>query len=422
MDLMYLLVVVALLWALATLQGIWSLIAGTRFYRFVRRATRNNPRISGFSPRASIFLPCCGVDDRLSDTVAALAAQDYPDYEVIFAFESVEDPAYAAVGRWASNWQKHRWRRVVAGRAENRSQKIHNLLAALNVVGADREVYVFLDSDAVPHQDWLAHLIAPLAEEGVGAGTGFRWYTTNGSVASGIRSAWNAASVTFLHEDRLNFCWGGSTSIRRETFESLGIAARWQRALSDDYQVTRAIRDARLRIRFVPQCIIPCLDSTTMHGFLTFARRQLIITRVCAPALWRAGLALASNFILGATGVAGLAIYAYMHQMPELMWTAISGYLVILLLASAKSVLRQLAVRQVLSWPSINWRDFMWDVVFIAPVGMLHLGLLLSSARTRRIVWRSTEYEMVSPDETVVLARTKPVPPSPHAEPAIGLT
>jgi len=420
MVLTFSLIVIALLWSLATVQGIWSLIAGIRFLRFVRREV-DRP-VEAHEPRAAIILPCCGIDDRLADTVQSLARQAYRDYEVIFTFESIDDPAYAAVGRWTARWDELRHRRVVAGRADDRSQKIHNLLAALNVVGPDREVLVFLDSDAVPGPNWLRHLVAPLAEQTVGAATGFRWYTTNGNIASGIRSAWNAASVTFLHEEKLNFCWGGSTAIRRSTFDRLGIAESWRHALSDDYQVTRAVRNAGLLIRFVPQCLIPCLDHTTMRGFLTFARRQLVITRVCAPVIWRAGLALACNFILGGTAVAALAAYAWANGMQNLMFAALGGWLLILMLGTSKSILRQLAVRRVLAAPSISWKDFCWDVVGVAPIGVLHLALLLSSARSRRITWRSTVYEMVSPDETLVLGRISPVRAAPAIQPVVGLT
>ncbi|MCK6457874.1 MAG: glycosyltransferase [Phycisphaerae bacterium] len=414
------LAVVGVLWALATLQGLWSLTSGVRFYRYVRRERESLRTRREACPPAVILLPCCGVDDRLAETVAALGSQNYPDYEIIFAFESVEDPAYSAVGRWISGWQKPRCRRVVAGRANERSQKIHNLLAALSAVSADREVLAFLDSDAIPHSNWLRYLAGPLSDPTVGATTGFRWYTSNGSMAGAIRSAWNAASVTFLHDEKLNFCWGGSTAIRRETFERMRIASRWQRALSDDYQVTRAVRDAGLRIHFVPDCLIPCMDHTTLRSFLTFARRQLVITRVCAPVVWKAGLGLACNFILGATAVAMLALYAYVNDRTTLMIAALSGWGLILALAGAKSLLRQVAVRTILRPPFVSWRDFAWDVLGVGIVGVLHLALLLSSSRSRRIRWRSTEYEMISPDETIVLGRTEPAPQG--AEAVVGLT
>src|SRR5262249_50897890 len=159
------------------------------------------------------------------------------EYEIIFTFESAEDPAYTAVGEWIAKRERPRTQRVVAGLATNRGQKIHNLLAAIQCAAADREVFVFLDSDAIPHADWLGHLLAPVARCEVGAATGFRWYSAEGSWVNGVRSCWNAASLTLITDPKLSFVWGGSTAVRRETFERLAIAQGWERALSDDYQV-----------------------------------------------------------------------------------------------------------------------------------------------------------------------------------------
>jgi cellulose synthase/poly-beta-1,6-N-acetylglucosamine synthase-like glycosyltransferase len=405
------LIAVTALWMLAILQGIWSLVSGLRFYRFVSQAVRRDRTVTRAAPRATVILPCCGVDDRLEDTVRMLGRQNYPVYEVVFTFESSDDPAYAAVGRWTSDWTRVPVTRAVSGQASACSQKIHNLLAAVKVMSPESEVLAFLDSDVVPHTDWLADLTTPLSDPQVGAATGFRWYSSEGTWVNGLRSAWNAASITFIYDEKLNFCWGGSTAIRRETFERLGIAERWRHALSDDYQVTRAVREAGLRIRFVPRCLLPSPGATTLRDFLAFARRQLIITRVCAPAIWKAGLAMATNFITAATATLMLAIYAGMVGQYTLMAVALAGWGSILILAGLKALIRQIVVRHILTAPHVRWADMAWDVLGVGVIGMVHLGLLLSTARTRRIVWRSRVYEMVSPDETRVLDRSDALPP-----------
>ena len=38
------------------------------------------------------------------------------------------------------------------------------------------EVLVFVDSDARPEKSWLKKLVAPLADETLGASTGYRWF------------------------------------------------------------------------------------------------------------------------------------------------------------------------------------------------------------------------------------------------------
>ena len=252
---------VAILWLTTIVQGLFLLRSAVRLLIHVGRAVRQSPRdVSGrwsYEPRAVVFLPCCGVDEKLRQTVESLGEQDYADYEIIYTFESAEDPAYAAVGQWIARWERPRTQRVIAGLATNRGQKIHNLLAAIQCAPADREVFVFLDSDAIPHADWLGNLIAPLSRAEVGAATGFRWYSAAGGWVNGMRSCWNAASLTLITDPRLSFVWGGSTAVRRETFERLAIAQSWERALSDDYQVTRAMHEGGLKIQFVPQALIP---------------------------------------------------------------------------------------------------------------------------------------------------------------------
>ena len=360
-----------------------------------------------YQPRVAVILPCCGVDQRLEHTVESLRRQNYRNYEVFFTFESTDDPAYDEVGRWARDWTGPPQHRVIAGMAERRSQKIHNLLAAISKLPDDCDVIAFLDSDAIPHPDWMGHLVKPLQDEGVGAATGFRWYTASGGVAAGIRSAWNAASVSLLHNDKTNFCWGGSTAIRRSEFERLNIAQRWDNALSDDYQVTRAVRDAGLLIRFVPQALLPTNERTTFGNFWNFARRQFVITRICAPKFWLAGFVLCFNLIIGATSVFFLFVAALFELIGDrtTLWLALSGWMFILFLAGGKALIRQLAVRRILRPPNLSWRDLAWDVIGVGPIGTIHLALLLASARSRRFVWRNKVYEMISADSTRILER-----------------
>lgn len=405
--------VVAILTALTCFQGVWMLREVFQFYRYVRRKTSEAWELKDaagrfrYQPRVAVILPCCGVDERLHQTVERLGKQNYADYEIIFTLESRSDPAYEAIEKWTEGWTSVRRRCVVAGLTPHRSQKIHNLLAAVEKVAPDREVLVFLDSDAVPHADWIGHLVAPLADPVVGAATGFRWYCASGGFANAIRSVWNAASVPLIRDERRNFCWGGATAVRVERFKSMNVAARWERALSDDYQMTRAVREANLIIRFVPQALIPSHDRTTFRGFWEFARRQLIITRICGPMIWRMGFLLCNNFVVGGTAAAALFFFCLFGWFGTMTagWWAFAGWMVILAMAFTNVSLRQLAVRRVLGPPDVTWKDAAWDIAGVFFAGGLHQSLFAASMRARRFVWRNTEYEMVSPDETRVIRR-----------------
>jgi len=398
--------IVGVLWLAAMAQAALSLWDGITFHRFMKKALQQ--RLDAvYQPPATVILPCCGVDDELRQTVDMLGAQRYRDYDVIFTFESQADPAYEAVGAWAAKWSGVRWKRVMAGPAEGRSQKVHNLLAAVAAVDEGREVLAFIDSDAIPHPDWLAWLVAPLRDPHVGAGTGFRWYRAAGGWTSGLRSAWNAASVSFLHNPAVNFCWGGSTAIRTKTFRDCGVAERWRTALSDDYQLTRAVRDAGLELRFVPQCLISCEEQMGFAQFVAFARRQLVITRICNPRLWREALALATLLVFGASGTFVLMIVAALAQRWTLAAVTCAAWLLLLSTARAKALVRQSAVSMFLQPPKWTNRDWAHDVLGVEVVGVVHLFLLLSTAVTRRVRWRDRDYVLLSADKTLVLPRNK---------------
>ncbi|HWL92419.1 MAG TPA: glycosyltransferase family 2 protein [Phycisphaerae bacterium] len=406
----------AFLLVLATVvQGVAAIVDGLRAHRYFRRAIVDAPALFdaagdfAYQPKVAVIMPCKGVDEKLKHTVEMLGRQRFRDYEVIFAFESDTDAAYSAVSEWTRDWARPH-RLVVAGLASQRSQKIHNLLAALDQISADREVLVFVDSDAEPAENWIGYLVAPLKDEAIGATTGYRWYRATGGIAAGVRSTWNAGTTVKLHDEHLSFCWGGSTAMRRARFESLDMRRYWDRALSDDLQMTRAIREAGLLVHFVPQALVVSSDRTTLREFWSFAHRQIVISRICVPHLWRWGLVYCLGFLVGGTAAAVVAITGLLgwHDSATAMWLGMAGWAVILVLAGARAVIRQFSLRLVLA-PFLTWRDFCWDVFgTITFAGAMHSHLLVSSMFTRRFVWRNVEYEMISPDETRIVRRFNP--------------
>lgn len=393
---------------LALAQGIWSLATGVQFLRFVRDDLRRRP--SGYAPPAVVFLPCKGIDTRLADTLRAVRAQDYPDYEVICAVESAHDPAAGLIERCACEAGGAPMRLVVANHADGCAQKIANLLAALEQVPPRAEVYAFLDSDALPHARWLAELVGPLADPAVGAVTGYRWYVPRRSWASRLRCVWNGSTLTVMGPHERNFCWGGSTAIRRATFEGRDIAGRWRRALAEDSEITRGVRSAGLRIHFAPRCVLPSDDEVTFAGLWQFARRQIIITRICNGKVWLAGLIMAAIFVTAFWGslVAGLSGVLAAPRGGLLQGAApfLLGLAAVLYgLAIAKGVVRQRAVALLLPDPRLRGGAVLLDVLGAPLIALFTLALLAAAGVSNRFWWRGVHYEMNSMEDTRILAR-----------------
>jgi cellulose synthase/poly-beta-1,6-N-acetylglucosamine synthase-like glycosyltransferase len=299
---------------------------------------------------------------------------------------------------------------VVAGEAKNRGQKVHNLLVALDTLNSiDRrvEALVFADSDMLPARNWLAELVAPLGDRRVGATTGYRWYLPSNewrdparSFASILLSVWNSSALALLGE-RSGFAWGGSTAILRENFDGIGVKDRWQGALSDDYALTSAVRERGQRIKFVPQCLVASQSEVTVKDLLEFTTRQMRITRVYSPSVWRLACFSHGLFNLAFWGGLLWLMASFVTGTPNrLLASLLAG---VFLFGAVTGAMRALVAARLLpAGHGIKWLAYL----SLGPiVSLVYLFNVIASARTTRVVWRGISYDMVSPNETVILHR-----------------
>ena len=257
--------------------GVLSLRSGFNFAAYVRREIARP--IPDFAPFASVIAPCRGLEQGFSENLIALFQQDYPAYEIIFVTDRSEDPSLRVIAEvmTASRDVNHVSASVViAGPASDSGQKVRNLREAVSKTDERSEVIVFVDTDARPHPGWLASLVAPLKDKHIGAATGYRWFVpVAGGLATHLRSVWNAsiASALGASGDK-NFCWGGSTAIRKATFEKLEVAERWCGSVSDDFTMTRVLQQAGLPIQFVPACLVASVDQCILRELFEFTNRH----------------------------------------------------------------------------------------------------------------------------------------------------
>jgi ceramide glucosyltransferase len=360
---------------IALIQGLLSLRDGLLSARHIRtfrpRAFRHDSVI--------VFCPCKGVDYDFEKNIRSLLDQDYPNYRVQFIVESQTDEAHAALSRLGVASI------LVAGRATDCGQKVHNLTYAVGHAGT-ADIYVFCDSDAFFQRRWLSTLIAPLGPTNVS--TGYRWYAAvRFNLPTLLRSAWNASVVTALGDHGRNFTWGGSMAMYRTTFERLKILQSWRGSVSDDFAVTTAAHRAGIRIDFVPECLVPSYGECSWPELLEFTTRQVTITRVYHPRLWW-------------TACVGQLIFNTAFW--GCLWVEPRITLGLYALAAAKSWVRLRAVRSVVPPAALSGHD--WFYILSSPaVGLLYLFNTICSALSTDIKWRQIRYKLVSPNETRVV-------------------
>lgn len=378
--------------ALACWFGIQSLLNGLRFAAYVRRETSR--ALPEFHPFVSVIAPSRGLESGFADNIRPLLVQDYPAYEVLFVFDDPQDPAIQIVEQFDA-------RTVISGPAKNTGQKIHNLIAAVGAIDPRCEVIVFVDTDARPSQDWLRKLVAPLGDPELGASSGYRWFVPQrGGFASRLRGVWNASIASALGADRQkNFCWGGSTAIRRSTFERLNVVDRWAGSVSDDFTITQVLKEAALPVHFTPDCLVPSVGDCDFRELLEFTTRQIKITRVYAPHLWL-------PLMLGS----GLFTIVFFGGIVLLFLRGSIGVLVILavlfLLGAAKGLIRWRAISVPLAEHRSKLNEDLWAHIFLWPfASLLYFYNTIVAGFSRRIKWRGITYELKSASEAVIISR-----------------
>lgn len=394
--------------AIVTWLGVLSLRGGLNFAAYVRRETaRPHPN---FTPFVSVLAPSRGLEVGLSENLRALYRQDYPSYEIIFVTDRDDDPSISVIDevRRAENASAEgvNSKLIIAGEAGACGQKVHNLRFAASQIDQRSEVLVFVDTDARPQPNWLRSLVAPLADDNLGAASGYRWFIPeHGGFASQLRSVWNASIASSLGEraDK-NFCWGGSTAIRRTIFEDLKITEQWQGTVSDDFILTRTLQQAKLPIYFVPACLVASVGDCALSELLEFSNRQLKITRVYAPHLWKPVFISSALFCGVFFGGFLLVISRALEGLPYIL--PLKALLFIYLLGAAKALVRLKAVAIPLkNYQTQLFRSLSWHLLLWPFASALYLCNALAAAFSHRISWRGITYELKSANEAVIISR-----------------
>ena len=395
--------------AIAALAGLqfailtWGLWENRRFAR--ARLRKVLPRLA--EPRVVLFAPCKGLDVGIAENLRRLLEQDYSNYTLTFIVESGDDPVCRALRRLMDQYPNVDVRLCLAGLATDTGQKVHNLRAATADLPDDVEVLAFVDSDARPDREWLRRLVARLPHAGVGAVTGYRWFSpTHATAAQSLLYSINSMVAAGFGPGGHHLVWGGSWAIRRETFDSLGVREAWQQTLSDDLVATGLIHRAGLRVDFEPACMVASPVDGDWRQTLEFVRRQYVIARSYAMRWWLLMLVGATLPVLTFWGGL-LALAAGVWQGAEWTWLPAmicpAYYAATLVRGYQRWLMGWLYVpEQTPLAKRIAWLD-----IWTGPLVMLANWLaIVSSLFGNRLQWRGVGYRLGRGGRIVAIERS----------------
>jgi hypothetical protein len=255
------------------------------------------------------------------------------------------------------------------------------------------EVLVFADADARPEPGWLAALVDPLRHADVGGVTGYRWTmaATRATRWTALRDAWNAVGLDVMAMQRYRFLWGGSMAVRRADFERSDVRARWQRTVSEDVGLTRAMKALGLRIAFAPGALVATCEDWRRAEVEEWVVRQAALTRAAMPRVFRfAAFVYVASLVLLASGAA-LVLAA---PSPLLR---VAGACMLLPIASGlpRAWLRERVVRAHMpAARAQDARERALQMLASVAVPAFMLWSLWRARRTERIDWRGRRYEL----------------------------
>jgi cellulose synthase/poly-beta-1,6-N-acetylglucosamine synthase-like glycosyltransferase len=425
---------VFLLTLITVAAAVTQLIAFRRMFNYVQRELQYKP--GAYLPKVSVILPCKGLDPDFSTNIRKLLAQDYidpatgkPKFEVVFAVGADTDPAYSLLKEQCDANTQVRTQLVIAGPNASRAHKVNNQLAALEKISSETEVLVFVDSDVIARPDFLRYLVAQLDDPAIGATTGYRFYIPfKGDWPSLIRSLWNRMTAWELANPEFAFAWGGAMAARKEIFERAKVRENWQRSADDDLVLATSIKKLGLRIHFVPQCLVASHGDATMKEIIEWTNRQLILTKIYYPELWRRGMLRAVVLTVWLFAVVISVFYTTFLHDYSMLASTIAGLMLLpielaflfqaqgmwkqVLQANSGNVAQDVKVDAQQAFASAQEQQLLqtaynrslWRFSAVLPLAHLVLPwLTLYSVLTNRITWRGITYELRSPTETVII-------------------
>ncbi len=195
-------------------------------------------------PSVSILKPLKGLDDGLFDNLESFCNLEYPRYEIIFALQDQNDPAYKVASKIREQYPSRDITIVVEHCSAGLNPKVNNLVPAYK--RAKYDLILISDSNVRVEKDYLADICRHMDDPSVGLVSNIIRGENGRSVGALMENlhlnSFIVGSVCFLDRYLKMPCViGKSMLMRRRDLEAIGGFQAVRDFLAEDYIIGKRI-------------------------------------------------------------------------------------------------------------------------------------------------------------------------------------
>ena len=348
-----------------------AIFAAVRFFRGKREL-----RTAQFPPPVSLLKPVHGVDFASRINFESFCRQNYPDYEILFCVNDLEDPAVPLIRQAMQDFPERSIRILSNAPKLGSNQKVNNLV--LLAREAKHEIIVQSDGDVRVSPDYLKNVVAEFADPAVGVVSClYRGIAENNFWAQveavGAASDFLAGALVANLPGRVTFALGASVATTKTWLAEIGGYEALADLLADDYEIGNRVHKAGGKVLLSREPVWTMYPAQTSKGFWQHQVRWARTVRMVRPA---------SFFGLVVT-----------HGLP---WCLLAAVVAPSLALGAAYLAAYLSLRLLMAWVVGVWGvgdEVLRKKLWLVPLrDVIHFAVWVAGFVSNRVTWGGVEF------------------------------
>ncbi|HUI50703.1 MAG TPA: bacteriohopanetetrol glucosamine biosynthesis glycosyltransferase HpnI [Terriglobales bacterium] len=350
-----------------------AIFAALRF--FLRERAR---RLPSYAPPVSLLKPVRGVDFASYENFRSFCTLNYPEYEILFCVNEMNDPAVPVIQRLQREFPEKRIEIFSGAEQIGTNRKVNNL--ALLTKKARYEMLVQSDGDVRVGPEYLREVVARFADPGTGVVSCFyRGVAQNNFWAEmeavGAASDFFAGALVADLPGEVTFALGASVATSKTWLAKIGGYEALADLLADDYEIGNRVHKAGGKVLLSREAVWTMYPAQSFVGFWQHQVRWARTVRLVRPA----------SFL-------GLI---FTHGLPLAILGAIAAPTA---WCSAGILGAYLVLRLLMAWVVGVWGvndEVLSRKLWLVPLrDAMHFVVWLAGFTSNRVTWGDTQFEI----------------------------